>query len=59
MPTKASLNYLLHKLSCPCCAKTLDRLEPYEPEGTYEFWCDDCGLTIIITDDFVQEREEK
>ena len=39
----------INKTICPYCGKKLIRLEPYE-EGIYEFWCDDCDLDIMMTD---------
>ena len=40
----------MNKINCPKCEKELIRLEPFD-EDVYEFWCDDCNLTITIEEE--------
>lgn len=37
---------------CLCCGKQLIRLEAIDPysENTYDYWCDDCNIDIIVED---------
>jgi len=55
--TKRELNYKLHLLNCPICGKALERISLHE-DGVFEFWCDDCDITVLIYDEKVEEREE-
>ena len=41
---------------CPKCGKQLIRLEPYESDDEYEFWCDACDIDIRITDNKIKRR---
>lgn len=45
----------MKKIKCPFCSKELIRLEPFE-DNVYEFWCDDCDLEIVITNNDKEEN---
>ena len=58
MLTKKELRYKLKKLNCPVCGKTLEKISFHEDE-IFEFWCDNCDITILIYDEKIEEREEE
>lgn len=43
---------------CPKCKKRLIRLEPYNSDNEYEFWCDKCDIDILITDNKKEKEKE-
>lgn len=45
----------MKKNYCPMCGKELIRLEPFKT-GVYEFWCDECNVDIVITDNKVADK---
>ena len=40
--------FQMKKIICPICHKELIRLEPFS-NGVYTFWCDNCNMDIVIT----------
>ena len=37
----------MKNINCPCCGKTLERLEPYIRGSAY-YWCDNCKADIDV-----------
>lgn len=44
----------MKKFNCPVCGKELVRLEPFV-DGVYEFWCDNCNIDIVVTNNNQEE----